>query len=79
MKTQKKWRTIRFKKIRHEVPECLPGPRVTIYRYYMPWNKTCIYYGDDMKKAPIVDPLKHCIKKPSDQDLKASIAALSSG
>ena len=45
--------TIRFKKIRYEVPDCLPGSRVTIY--YMPWDRTCIYYGDEMKKARIVD------------------------
>jgi len=45
--------TIRFKKKRYEVPECLPGSRVTIY--YMPWNKTCIYYGDEMKKARLLD------------------------
>jgi len=46
--------TIRFKKKRYEVPECLPGSRVTIY--YMPWNNTCIYYGDEMKKARLLDP-----------------------
>jgi len=45
--------TIRFKKARYEVPECLPGSRVTIY--YMPWEKTCVYYGDTMKKARRVD------------------------
>lgn len=45
--------TIRFKKVRYEVPECLPGSRVTIY--YMPWEKTCVYYGDNMKKARMVD------------------------
>jgi transposase InsO family protein len=45
--------TIHFKKIRYEVPGCLPGSRVTIY--YMPWDKTCIYYGNEMKKARIVD------------------------
>jgi putative transposase len=45
--------TIHFKKIRYEVPGCLPGSRVTIY--YMPWDRTCIYYGNEMKKARIVD------------------------
>jgi len=45
--------TIQFKKIRYEVPGCLPGSRVTIY--YMPWDRTCIYYGDEMKKARILD------------------------
>ena len=45
--------TIRFKNTRYEVPDCLPGSRVTIY--YMPWNKTCIYYGDEMKKARPLD------------------------
>jgi putative transposase len=46
--------TIHFKKIRYEVPGCLPGSRVTIY--YMPWDRTCIYYGNEMKKARILDP-----------------------
>ncbi len=46
--------TIRFKKKRYEVPECLPGSRVTIY--YMPWDKACIYYGNEMKKARLLDP-----------------------
>lgn len=45
--------TIRFKKTRYEVPDCLPGSRVTIY--YMPWDKTCIYYGNEMRKARIID------------------------
>lgn len=45
--------TIQFKKIKYEVPDCLPGSRVTIY--YMPWDKTCIYYGNDMRKARILD------------------------
>ena len=45
--------TIRFKKTKYEVPDCLPGSRVTIY--YMPWDRTCIYYGSEMKKARIVD------------------------
>jgi len=45
--------TIRFKKIKYEVPDCLPGSRVTIY--YMPWDKTCIYYGNEMRKARILD------------------------
>ncbi len=45
--------TIHFKKIRYEVPGCLPGSKVTIY--YMPWDRTCIYYGDEMKKARIID------------------------
>jgi putative transposase len=46
--------TIQFKKTRYEVPDCLPGARATIY--YMPWDRTCLYYGQDMKKARIVDP-----------------------
>jgi len=45
--------TIRFKKTRYEVPDCLPGSRVTIY--YMPWDRTCIYYGSEMKKARITN------------------------
>lgn len=46
--------TILFKKKRYEVPEYLPGSRVTIY--YMPWDKTDIYYGDEMKRARHLDP-----------------------
>lgn len=45
--------TIQLKKIRYEVPDCLPGSRVTIY--YMPWDKSCIYYGNELKKARIID------------------------
>ncbi|NBC25218.1 MAG: DDE-type integrase/transposase/recombinase [Bacteroidetes bacterium] len=45
--------TIRFKKTIYEVPDCLPGSRVTIY--YMPWDKESIYYGDKMKKARMLD------------------------
>ncbi|MCP4721342.1 MAG: transposase [Desulfobacteraceae bacterium] len=45
--------TIRFKTKRYEVPGCLPGSRVTIY--YMPWDKTHIYYGNEMKKARLTD------------------------
>jgi hypothetical protein len=46
--------TIQFKTKRYEVPGCLPGSRVTIY--YMPWDKTHIYYGQEMKKARMTDP-----------------------
>jgi len=45
--------TIRFRKNQYEVPGCLPGSRVTIY--YMPWNIEDVYYGEEMKKARIVD------------------------
>ena len=45
--------TIRLKKKAFEVPGCLPGGRVTIY--YMPWDLSRIYYGDDLKLAKPVD------------------------
>ena len=45
--------TIRLQKMAFEVPGCLPGQRVTIY--YMPWDLTRIYYGDDLKLAKPVD------------------------
>lgn len=45
--------TIRLKKKAFEVPGCLPGARVTIY--YMPWDLSRIYYGDDLKLAKPVD------------------------
>lgn len=45
--------TIRLKKKAFEVPGCLPGQRVTIY--YMPWDLSRIYYGDDLKLAKPVD------------------------
>jgi len=41
--------TVRLKKKDFEVPGCLPGSRVNIY--YMPWDLSCIYYGDEMQPA----------------------------
>jgi len=45
--------TIRLKKKAFEVPGSLPGSRVSIY--YMPWDLSRIYYGDDLKLAKPVD------------------------
>jgi transposase InsO family protein len=45
--------TIRLKKKAFEVPGCLSGQRVTIY--YMPWDLSRIYYGNDLKLAKPVD------------------------
>jgi hypothetical protein len=45
--------TIRLHKRAFEVPGCLPGGRVTIY--YMPWDLSRVYYGDDLKLAKPVD------------------------
>lgn len=45
--------TIRFKTKIFEVPDCLPGSRVTIY--YMPWDPDHVYYGDEFKKAKLVN------------------------
>lgn len=40
---------VRLKRENFEVPGCLPGTRVNIY--YMPWDLSCIYYGDEMQPA----------------------------
>jgi hypothetical protein len=45
--------TIRLKKKAFEVPGCLPGTRVTVH--FMPWDLSCIYYGDDMQPAKAVN------------------------
>jgi transposase InsO family protein len=45
--------TIRLHKKAFEVPGCLPGDRVSIY--YMPWDLSRVYYGDDLKLAKPVD------------------------
>ncbi len=45
--------TIRLHKKVFEVPGCLPGQRATIY--YLPWDLSRIYYGDDLKLAKQVD------------------------
>ena len=45
--------TIRLKKKAFEVPGCLPGSRVTIF--FMPWDLSRIYYGDEMQLATQVD------------------------
>jgi putative transposase len=45
--------TIRLQKKAFEVPESLPGGRVAIY--YLPWDLSRIYYGDDLKLARPVD------------------------
>ncbi len=45
--------TIQFKKKRYEVPGSIANSRVTIY--FMPWGNPTIYYGDDMRKARLVD------------------------
>jgi transposase InsO family protein len=45
--------TIRLKNRRFEVPGCLPGTRVTVY--FMPWDLSRVYYGDEMRLAKPVD------------------------
>jgi putative transposase len=45
--------TIHLLKKRFEVPDYLPGDRVTVY--YLPWNLSQIYYGDEMKPARLLD------------------------
>jgi len=45
--------TVHLLKKRFEVPDYLPGDRVTVY--YLPWNLSQIYYGDEMKPARLLD------------------------
>ena len=45
--------TIRLKKRIFEVPGCLPGSRVKVY--FMPWDLSRVYYGDDMRPASPLD------------------------
>jgi hypothetical protein len=45
--------TIRLKKRIFEVPGCLPGGRVKVY--FMPWDLSRVYYGDDMTPAKPLD------------------------
>lgn len=49
--------TIRLKKRSFEVPGCLPGTRTTVY--YMPWDLSRVYYGDEMQPAVQVDRIKN--------------------
>lgn len=41
--------TVQLKKRIFEVPGCLPGSRVNIY--FMPWDLSLVYYGDEMQPA----------------------------
>lgn len=45
--------TIRLHKKAFEAPGCLPGQRVDIY--YMPWDLSRVYYGQDLQLANPVD------------------------
>ncbi|MCK4537145.1 MAG: DDE-type integrase/transposase/recombinase [Desulfuromonadales bacterium] len=45
--------TIQLKKRIFEVPGCLPGSRVNVY--FMPWDLSRVYYGDEMQLAAEVD------------------------
>ncbi len=47
--------TIRLKKRRFEVPLCRPNTRVTVY--FLPWDLTHVYYGDDHELARPLDLL----------------------
>ncbi len=47
--------TIRLKNRIFEVPECLPGSRVKVF--FMPWDLSRVYYGDDMHPALQLDTL----------------------
>lgn len=45
--------TIRINRRVFEVPGCLPNSRVAVR--YLPWQKACLYYGEDLKPARVVD------------------------
>ena len=45
--------TVRLFNRRFEVPGCTPGSRVTVY--FMPWDKSHIYYGDEARPAYPLD------------------------
>jgi transposase InsO family protein len=46
--------TVHLYKRCFEVPQALPGTRVRVY--FIPWDLSCVYYGDDMTPARPVDP-----------------------
>ncbi|MCP4407389.1 MAG: transposase [Gammaproteobacteria bacterium] len=45
--------TIHLKKRRFEVPLCPPNSRVTVY--FLPWDLSRVYYGDDLELARPLD------------------------
>lgn len=45
--------TIRIAGLRFEVPGCAPG---YIDVHYMPWDKSKVFYDDDLKPARLLDP-----------------------
>lgn len=45
--------TIHLKKRRFEVPLCSPNSRVTVY--FLPWNLSQVYYGDNLELARPLD------------------------
>lgn len=52
--------TVHLQKKRFEVPDYLPGDRVAIY--YLPWDLSQIYYGDEMKPARPLDTLANAYR-----------------
>ena len=45
--------TIRLKNRIYEVPDCIPNSRVTVY--FMPWDLSCVYYGEERHPATEVN------------------------
>jgi putative transposase len=45
--------TIRLNGRIFEVPECVPGTKADIF--YLPWDNTWVYYGNDMRPARLLD------------------------
>lgn len=52
--------TVHLLKRRFEVPDYLPGDRVTVY--YLPWNLSQIYYGEEMKPAWPLDTVANAYR-----------------
>ena len=53
--------TIQLKKQSYEVPGYYPGSKVTVY--YMPWDMSNVYYGDEMKPARLVDVHRNAYRR----------------
>jgi putative transposase len=52
--------TVHLRKKRFEVPDYLPGDRVSVY--YLPWDLSQLYYGDEMKPARPVDTVANAYR-----------------
>jgi transposase InsO family protein len=51
---------VRLWKIRFEIPDALPGEKITVY--YLPWDKNAILVGEDKRKAKALDTVKNAYR-----------------